>query len=377
MSDKTSASDGQCATAGCYAWKFAAALLLLRLCLGTHFFSEGTKKLAYDEGRQEWSLNPDFLATTEIVFRNATGPLAGLYKSQLPGFYDWENLLAVPRRAEPISSEEAFKRQDWQADYTARRKKADDEKQPIPIEFPEYAPYKAWADQIVAGLSGKLKSFTDISSINDEQDTQAAESFVARHQQLADFLVEESQSIQDYQHELWRLKTMEETGGADEIPFRRERVSAKRSETVSLGNRLVSEVRGIERGFNNDLRSVLTDEQRMNASLVNKVEKSLTSPKERRLRWLNVGVTCLVIGVGVCLLFGLFTRLAAVSGIVFLLSVMATQLPWVPGARADLFYYQLVECAAFLAIAASSPWRLPGMDYLLRGLWSKCCGTKG
>ena len=73
------ASSDSCAKGSCCVWKFAAALLLLRLCLGVHFFSEGTKKLTYSEAQQEWSLSPEFTATTEVVFRNATGPLAGFY----------------------------------------------------------------------------------------------------------------------------------------------------------------------------------------------------------------------------------------------------------------------------------------------------------
>ena len=377
VTDKTSAGGKPCATTSCCAWKFAAALLLLRLCLGTHFFSEGTKKLAYDDVQQQWTLNPEFLAKTEIVFGNATGPLAGFYKGLLPGLYDWENLLAVPRQSVALSEKEVYKRRDWQSDYAARRKKADAEKQSRPIEIPEYAPYAAWADRIIDGLRGKLKTFINLSGIDDEQDGQAAEFFIARHQRLADFLGEESETIQDYQHELWRLNSMAGQGGADEIPFRQERTAAKRTETKGLGARLVSEVRGIERGFNNDLRSVLTAAQREDAALVRKVENSLSSSKQRRLHWMNITVTCLIIGVGVCLLLGFFSRLASVGGSLFLLSVMVTQLPWVPGARADFFYYQLVECAALVALAASSPWRLPGLDYLFRGLWSMCCGTKG
>jgi len=367
------ASNNSCSTTSCCAWKFAAALLLLRLCLGSHFFSEGTKKIAYDEVRQEWNLSPEFTATTEIVFRNATGPFANFYQGLLPGFYDWENLLAVPTQAKPLSTEEVYKRQDWQDDYAARRKTAASEKKPVPFEFPEYAPYKAWGEKIVAGLSGKLKVFTDLSGISEEQDAEAADLFLVRRQQLADLLSDESQAIEDYQHELWRQQNIEATGGAGEIPFRKKRLATKRSETKGLGARLVSLVRGIETDFNNDLRGILTSEQRENASLDDQVEKTLTSPKIRRLHWMNVGVTCLVIGVGVCLLLGLFTRLAAVGAILFLLSVMVTQLPWVPGAKSTLFFYQLVECAALLALATCSPWRLPGIDYLLRGLLCGLC----
>ena len=92
---------------------------------------------------------------------------------------------------------------------------------------------------------------------------------------------------------------------------------------------------------------------------------------------MNLAVTGLTIGVGLCLLVGLFTRLAAVVGALFLLSVMATQPPWVPGAETTYFYYQLVEFAAMMLLAAAAAGRVAGLDFILHGLWSKCCGTKG
>ncbi len=376
MTDKPSSSKKSCTRGSCRPWKFVAALLLLRLCLGVHFFSEGTKKLAYDEGRQEWGLNPEFVAKTEAVFRNATGPFADLLKSRIPGFYDWEKLLAVPNRSEPLSDEEIAKRRVWQKDYASRRAKAKKEKKPEPIEFPEYAPYKAWGEKIVAGWSDKLKAFTELSAIGDEQDALAAERFVYRHQQLVDTLEEESQSIEDYQHELWRLQKREATGGADEIPFRIQRLSAKRTETVGLGKKIVAQFRSIETRFNSDLRSLLTAEQRQDRSLSTDFESSITSKKERELHCLNVLVTCFIIAIGACLLLGLFTRLAALGGILFLLSVMVTQLPWVPGAKSLFFYYQLAECASLLVLMMARPWKVPGLDCLIRGLCSKCCGTK-
>ena len=371
VSEKPAASGDTYSTTACCAWSFAAALLALRLCLGLHFFSEGTSKLSYDQGQQKWDLNAEFTAKTEALFRNATGPLADVYQGMLPGFYDWQNLLAVPHKSEPLSSAEIEKRQAWQRDYASRRAKAQKAKEPLPIEFPEYAPYSQWAENIVTGLRQNLKTFTDLPGISDEQDAEAAKKFVQRHQQLADFLEEESQAIEDYQHELWRLEQMEGQGGADEIPFRKKRVASKRSEATGLGSRLVSQVSGIQTGFNTDLRSVLTDEQREDVSFLNTVDQSLTSGKARRMRWLNLAVTGLVIAVGVCLLLGLLTRLACLGAILFLLSVMVTQLPWVPGSNSMFFYYQLVECAALVALACSKPWQLPGVDYLLSGFGSK------
>ncbi|MCH2114760.1 MAG: DoxX family protein [Pirellulales bacterium] len=361
------ASNPSVSKARCCAWSAAAALLLLRLCLGWHFFSEGTKKLSYDQARDKWSI--DFSA--EGFLRAATGPFAPLFKSQLPGFHDWENLLSVPNQSTPPSSHDLKKRQKWLSDYAARQRQTEKENSPPLIEFPEFAPYSAWARQIASDWRGQLKQFTDLAEISEEQAVRAAARFDARHEQLADILAAEVGTIEDYQHELWRLKQLQRLGGASEVPFRRDRVAGKRTETAGLVNPLVKTIRGLEGRFHNDLRSVLTAEQSDDWALIDRVESVLAPPKQRRLAWLNICVTGLILAVGSGLLLGLFTRLAALGGIVFLLSVMASQLPWLPGADGRFFYYQLVECAGLLALLACSPWRLPGLDYLLDHLW--CC----
>ena len=349
-----------------------AALLLLRLCLGWHFFSEGTKKFSYDRGNRLWSV--DFSA--ENFFRQATGPLAGLYKNQIPGFHNWQVLLAVPRENLTLSPEKLAERSSWDAEYKRRRDTAEKAGEPLPVEFPDYAPYSAWAEQIAEDMRAKLKAFTEVFGIDEKQQSAAAEAYHRRKQQLADFLNEEGGAIEDYQHDLWRLQNAKAQSGAKEIPFRAKRVTAKQKELIATGSTLVSQVSGIERGFIDDLRNVLSSEQRNDTALIAKVYSAITDAKQQRLKWLNLGVTSLIVGVGVCLLLGCLTRLAAVGGILFLLSVMVTQLPWVAEADTRFFYYQLVECAALVVLAASASWLLPGFDFLIRGLWCRCCGTK-
>jgi uncharacterized membrane protein YphA (DoxX/SURF4 family) len=70
-------------------------------------------------------------------------------------------------------------------------------------------------------------------------------------------------------------------------------------------------------------------------------------------------------------MLGLFTRVAAVVGALFLLSVMASQPPWVAGANAMFFYYQLVEFAALIYLAAIGAGQWAGLDFIIQGLWSR------
>ncbi|MCH8840834.1 MAG: PQQ-binding-like beta-propeller repeat protein, partial [Planctomycetes bacterium] len=243
------------------------------------------------------------------------------------------------------------------------------------VEIPEFVPYATWIEQIDAERRAMLKRFTDIRGLTEEQRSQAAQAFERRVRQLADYLAGESLDIQAYQHELWRLENLREIAGTKEVPYQQRRVAQKLAETDRTPLKWVAMVRQYDQEFANELHGLLTEEQ--SASTVGgQALAALTDPKQTQLRWMNLAVTGLTIGVGCCLLLGLFTRLASVAGALFLLSVMATQPPWVAGANTMFFYYQLVEFAAFVFLAAVSAGRVAGLDFILHGLWSMCCGRK-
>lgn len=346
-------------------WIAITALFLLRFCLGLHFFSEGTKKISYNEARDEWEL----VFSAEPFLSQATGPLAGFYRSQVPGFHQWEELLAVPRQAKEPTEEDLAAEQTWQEEYERRRREAIEAGEVPPFEFPEYAPYANWAEQIKTDFRLKFEGFTDIASLTDEQRARAVEIFQERLNQLSKLFEEEAVAISEFQHELWRLQRMQNEQSSREVPYAEERLRAKEAETSSYANSLVNRVRGIERGLSNDLLKLIGEDAQGNQAAFTEATEALESSRERWLRVMNWTITWVVTGVGVCLLLGLFTRVASVVGIVFLLSVMNTQLPWVEGAQTDYFFYQLAECASFFVLVVSTTWKLPGLDYIIRGLF--------
>jgi uncharacterized membrane protein YphA (DoxX/SURF4 family) len=76
--------------------------------------------------------------------------------------------------------------------------------------------------------------------------------------------------------------------------------------------------------------------------------------------------------VGALLVLGLFTRVAALGGAAFLLSVIATQPPWL-AAAADT-NYQIVLLLGLLVCAAIGAGRWGGLDFFLGLAWNSCCG---
>lgn len=67
--------------------------------------------------------------------------------------------------------------------------------------------------------------------------------------------------------------------------------------------------------------------------------------------------------VGVLLILGLFTRLASGAAAAFLLSVILTQPPWIPGTAPTYFY--AIELAALLVLFATCAGRIGGLDFFL------------
>jgi uncharacterized membrane protein YphA (DoxX/SURF4 family) len=348
----------------------AVALVVLRLITGFHFYSEGTKKLEYNKGTGETRV----AFSAEGFLRGAVGPWAEFYKADLPGFHDWEHLLFVPRLS-PVTEKELAERAKWDADYAARQREAIAKKEKPPVEFPPGAPYFQWAQQIDKDWAELVENFKKLDGLSDEQRQSADAALFHRRQQLAAYLEGEENSFADWQHELWRLGDWEAAPGGLEVPFQTARNTEKRGETQATGAGWVASVRAIEDGLTRDLRDTLSEEQAADPKFVAAATNSLTDPKVGKLRTMNAVVTGVVIGVGVCLMLGLFTRLAAIAGIAFLLMVMAAQPPWVAGARTEFFWYQLVEIGALGTLLASGAGRWAGLDFFLRALCCKRCAA--
>jgi uncharacterized membrane protein YphA (DoxX/SURF4 family) len=341
------------------------ALVLLRLVVGWHFFSEGLTKLDYD--RTTGSYRIDFSA--EPFLAQAKGPLAGLYHAQVSDLHDWPQLLAVPRENRPHSDEENAKRAEWAADYQRQRAEAEKAKKPVPIEFPPHAPYYDWARRIVDDWKAVLADVTAIPGITEEQGRKAAEAFDLRRQQLANYLAEEEGALVDYQNELARLERWRATPEADGVPFQKDRITKKAAETAAMARPWVNQVAEFEQNYLTDLRHLLTTAQQAEATTHAAMDSALESTQSKRLGWINLSATILTLGVGICLLAGLFTRTAAIVGALFLLSVILSQPPWVSDAQSTI--YQTIELVSLLVLAATAAGRWLGLDYITYALFGR------
>jgi uncharacterized membrane protein YphA (DoxX/SURF4 family) len=347
-------------------------LVLLRLCAGWHFWREGTKKLAYNPATGKTTV----AFSAEPMLKLAVGPLAPTIKDQLPNFHSWESLLAKPWVARPMTEKEQEEHEKWVREYAERRADAKKKGDAPPFEFDPSLAYAEWGNRVVADWKAKVEAFKTLPDISDNQKAAVDDILESRRQQLNDYLASQATAIVEWKNELARLHDWESAAGAEGIPFQADRIKEKKAETAAASAPWIAQVRTIERGLNHDLRETLNAEQLKNRGLTEQLDSVLADADDVRMHRINVAVTCVVIGVGVCLVLGLFTRLASAAGILFLLAVIGTQPPWVAGARTEVFYYQLVEIAALLVLFASAAGRWAGLDYFIRALLGKGGGRK-
>jgi len=335
-------------------------LVLLRVSIGFHFYKEGVGKLN----------NPDF--TSKYFFRAARGPTAEYFHSLAPYYQDWNTLLAQPRQAnQELTEEERGKLADWEKKRAAAIKRAKENEQDPPVMIPPLEPYTAWGREVAGSWESYLSDFIETASLDDQQAKQAASTFTDYKAQLLRYLENREEEIAEYQHELYRLEQWKSQESAYEVPYQQQRIAQKRAELSSVPRDWVDDVQVMEIAYKQDLRKLLDEEQRQSASQLDEPTMA-----ERVDRWLPY----FDITVGVLLVFGLFSRLAALGAGLFLASVVATQLWWLPFTggvygQGDTVHYQVVEMFAALALV-TVPGRWGGLDVFVYWLFSGCCRTK-
>jgi uncharacterized membrane protein YphA (DoxX/SURF4 family) len=341
------------------------ALVLLRLVIGWHFFGEGGEKLKYSRHSGHWQM----VFSAEGFLNQAHGPLGRWYRSQTPDDHGYRELLAVPRENVAPTVEQSAERSQWQAEYNRRRADAEKAGGEVPVEFPPSAPHHDWAERIAADWRTIRDDIKAVPGLDEEQKKAADEALSERLQQVADYLASEEQPIAEYQHELWRLNNWQTASEAGELPFHDERIATKAGETKSQPMAWVNRVREIEGAFRDDLRDIPTAEQRATEATATAYNKALTDSREESLRIVNLVVTGLILGVGICLLLGFFTRLASIAGALFLLSVIASQPPWLPDSVPTMQH--CIEFAGLLVLAGTGAGRWMGLDYFTWALFHR------
>jgi uncharacterized membrane protein YphA (DoxX/SURF4 family) len=341
------------------------AIVLLRLVIGWHFFGEGTKKIEWDSHTN--SFHMAFSADDFLV--QAKGPLAPLYLEHTPSEHEWRTLLTSPRENVPQSAEQIAKRTEWARDYQRRQNEAKKKGEPVPVEFSPFSAVHDWATKIADDWRAAVEKFKAINGLTDVQKQAADKALDNRLMELSDYIVSEEPNFAEYRHELWRLTNWRQSSEAGELPFHDSRITTKAGETNSKAIAWREQIRTLDEQLNSDLEAILTPEQRAEPATTAAAQGALADPNEHKLEFVNMFATIVTIGVGICLILGLLTRLASIVGALFLLGVILSQPFWISGTAPTI--NQCVEFASLLVLAGTGAGRWAGMDGCLAALFGR------
>lgn len=294
-------------------------LVVLRLSIGWHFFSEGIKHYT----------DPHW--TSEAVLRAAKGPLAPLYHAYLPNFHAMEPWL----HADPPQSESSAV-EGWIDEI---QKDWDDRRERFALHY---------------GLDSKRQK----RAMNVSRDYQAK----VRSWQRAN-----KDALEAHVHQWQRMQRGRQTPDASDVPFRGQRLAAMKAALLAEASSWRAELTLLERDYENALTGLLTQEQRNSGPMPRPMIP---------IDLLDAVMTYAILGIGVLLLLGLFTRTACLAGAMFLLSVVMTQPFWVSESQPT--FNQFVEMLALVTLATTHVGRWSGLDFFAHNLiFGRRPATKG
>ena len=293
-------------------------LVVLRLSLGCHFLYEGVWKI---EHRKEFTARP-FLA-------EAKGPAAPLFYAMLP-------------------------------DIDGRQRLAADLDEPGQQVVRGEAYVNAWK-ALQQNVVRRYK-------LDDDQKAEVEAIFARYEEALQDYLAENRDAIVGYFASLKQLDS-ERAKGHDGTASKKKRLWDRQQELRKEVEGWLTALDEMGRRYERDLWSVLKEDQQARGP----ISGGWNPFQWTRMEQVNFAVTYGLSAIGLCLMLGLCTRLAALGGGAFMFFVVLTQPSWpsiYPPAppvvgHALLVNKDFVEMIALFLLATTAAGRWGGLDFFL------------
>jgi uncharacterized membrane protein YphA (DoxX/SURF4 family) len=299
-----------------------AALVLLRLGLGFHFLYEGVWKIKH---RADFSAEP-FLT-------QAKGPISGLFYAMVPD-------IDGRQRLQPAAA----------ADVAARWND-------IRQNFVDYYRPTDPADGAAQAAQERLERT-------------AERTYHEFRVKLEDYFKANAAEIAAHFGSLDRFESgTDENERGQNAPFQKQRRWERMMELRAEAGKWIKDLDAQESAFKNSLYALLDRQQQEEG----RVPGSWNPLRWNRMEQINFAVTYGLTAIGVCLMLGFFTPLAALGGAGFMCFVVMTQ-PAFPGiyppdpavvGHALLVNKDFVEMLALLVVSATAAGRWGGLDFFL------------
>jgi uncharacterized membrane protein YphA (DoxX/SURF4 family) len=304
------------------------AIVALRLALGFHFLYEGVWKIRHHD---------EF--TAEPFLTQAKGPIAPLFYAMLPDINGRQRLPTTTdaEGKKSLSSEVIASR--WND---------------IHQEFVDFYRPTSPGDDSAEASYQRLQR-------------QAQGTYNDFRKKLENYLAANRDNILAHFDALDRFENDKER--AQQAPFQKQRRWERTMELRHEGDQWIKDIEAQETSLKNSLYA-LRDEQQKERGRIPACWNPL---RWTRIEQINFAVTYALTAIGICLMLGFFTPLAALGGAGFMCFVVMTQ-PAFPGiyppdppvvGHALLVNKDFVEMVALLVVSAASAGRWGGLDFFL------------
>ncbi len=188
--------------------------------------------------------------------------------------------------------------------------------------------------------------------------TKRAEKQLKNHlKKLDQFAAAHQGAIAEHLREVQRLQRAAADPSMQGVDFGIQWLASQRRKLVAQADAWGADLAELEADCNRDLIAAVEIDP---ATVELPDDPSQKSTVDHAVTWLTLSV-------GILLMIGLMTPIAAMVGASFLLAVMLSQPFWVRGADLTFLHYQLVELAALFCLAATRAGRWGGIDFFWSG----------
>ncbi len=275
-------------------WIGISMLVLMRVTLGWHFFSEGHEK--YRQG--DWDAKP--------FFANARGPVAGQFRQLV---WDWDGQLRLDVERTMVH-------------------------------------FAVFRDRVSRHFR-----------FNEAQRRQAQGNYAKAIEQLRWVLEENANDIEEYELGRERMLQLERDKRRTGVPSLAGQTSTIRSEWTGKIDPVLAQIDTVWKNYEAAQNAIASRKQ-----LASREPLKMGVPRNQLVDTsvINRIVPYFDMTIGVLLILGLFTPVAALAGAGFLGSVFISQYPPVTGLGSS---YQLIEAMACLVLAGTGAGRFAGLDF--------------
>jgi uncharacterized membrane protein YphA (DoxX/SURF4 family) len=284
-------------------WIGISMLILLRVTIGWHFYTEGIDK--YSAG--DWDAKP--------FFANARGPVAERYRQLV---WDWDGSIRL-----------------------------DEEKTMLHLA--------QFRDRV-----GNYYGF------DDAQKRAAKVNYAKSIDQFKYVLASNAADIQEYELGRERIKKLQNDFRRDGVESLAGQTAAIRAEWTQKVAPSLKQIDEIWKTYELSQNNLATPEQSKSRPPL-KMGVPRTQLMDTSV--INRIVPYFDIAIGVCLILGLFTPVAALAAAGFLGSVFVSQYPPTTGPSSSM--YQLIEGVACLVLAGTGAGRFGGLDFFFHTIICK------